>query len=328
MEVKVKDVTGNRGSHTVVGSITRRKYGRRKHGSVFMMDKRDAKNQPGRYTVVQQQVGNKLANFASTPTPLKLISKPTPVPSKLISKSTTPSKLISKSIVPDCKGFGKLGLTSVIIPSMGRPERLLNCIKGLYATTLEHTIECVVVIDKDTESVDILDGWPTTVIFNKERKGAIACWNMGLVASKGEYVVFAADDLSWGDKWLTNSLFRLQNDLDGYGMVGFNDTHYKNGFATHYLASRCFIKHVFGGRIAFSSIFEFYGNDSVANNLAILAGRRYWCEECDVKHEHYIHKERRMDKLDRENNKKAKSDGQAHRRWLSRGAKIEWESLI
>ena len=309
-DVKVRDISGNRGAHNVTGYVTKRASGKRKHGSVFHMDERDAKAQPGRYKVV---LAKKVLAKKGVTKPSNFVARPTIAPKQ-------------KSSIPNCH-MGVLGLTSVIIPSMGRPERLLNCIKGLYVTTLVHNVECIVIIDKDMDSVDIMDKWPVKIIFNDERKGAIACWNMGLVASRGEYVVFAADDLAWHDDWLTNALFHLQNDLDGYGMVGFNDTHYKDGFATHYLASRCFIKHVFGGRIAFP-IFEFYGNDTIANDLAVIAGRRYWCKECMVKHEHYIHKERKMDALDRENNKKSKADELSHRRWLGRGAKIEWTSLI
>jgi len=142
------------------------------------------------------------------------------------------------------------GLVSVIFPTTGRKDRAVNCIKRLCETTQEHNIEIVCVVDADPQSRDALEKFMLDyqwshpgqlirqcVLYSGAYRGHVASWNSGLKECKGEYIVFAADDLWWGDRWLDIALATMRTFPDGWGLVGFNDTHYGEAIpCTHYIA--------------------------------------------------------------------------------------------
>jgi glycosyltransferase involved in cell wall biosynthesis len=207
---------------------------------------------------------------------------------------------------------------------MRRAGRLKGCIENLLATA---EVECIPVIDEDYDSVTAVRHIAPEYIFNETRQGAINCWNMGLAKARGDFIVFAGDDLWFTDGWLAHSL-RAHETLGDYGLIGFNDKHYDgNVLATHYIADRKFIKEVLGGRIAFP-MFRFYCNDTVANTMAKNAGKYVWCQEAVVRHDHTSNGRREADSLDAENTGVLGEDIESYYAWVKRGAKIEWESVL
>lgn len=226
-------------------------------------------------------------------------------------------------------------MVSVVIPTMNRVG-IVKCAERLYETTKGMSVETVVVFDGDTYPFEALNVWrresghvwDVLSYHSVERLGAIAGWNRGLELSSGDYIVFAGDDLWWGEDWLAKALECHKKELRGHGMVGFNDEHNNgNVLSTHYLADREFVKSILGGRIAYP-FFKFYCNDTVANRLAKKAGMFYWCEEAIVTHNHYVTGRREKDELDRENEPKLAADIQVLEEWIARGEKIEWEPVI
>jgi glycosyltransferase involved in cell wall biosynthesis len=218
---------------------------------------------------------------------------------------------------------------SVIIPSMNRPDRLKRCVESLKASVSNpEEVECITVIDCDMESQQSMIGmlWPV-VMFSPERLGAITSWNIGLMVSRSNRVVFAGDDLEWTPGWLDMAIKAHQEKLGGYGMLGFNDG-YQNGntLAVHYLIDKQFVKDIFGGRIAFP-MFEFYCNDTVANRLAKKVNRFWWDKSVLVAHHHYTQTGVKDD-LDRENESKLNRDIQKLEEWIQRGELVEWTSVI
>jgi hypothetical protein len=110
-------------------------------------------------------------------------------------------------------------------------------------------------------------------------------------------VVFAADDLRWGEAWLDHALATLEEFEDGWGLVGFNDGHWGPGLSTHYLMSRRFIVDVLGGVVAWD-FYEHSFNDLEVNERARTAGRYAWCEQARVTHEHWLFGDRQQDATD------------------------------
>lgn len=221
-------------------------------------------------------------------------------------------------------------LISIVIPSLHRVDSLHACLKSIERTVLAWPVEVLCVIDcypenaKSAASVDAVQ-----TLYSETRRGGINAWNDGLVASQGSFVVFAGDDLIFEQGWLTKSM-KAMLDMREDGLVGFNDNHRDgNQLATHYLASRSFIRKELGGRIAFP-IFQFYCNDTLANRLAKNAGKFQWANDAFVVHHHYTSGDhpRPKDFLDEQNEQVLSADIQAFHNWMERGSKIEWEPLI
>jgi GT2 family glycosyltransferase len=195
---------------------------------------------------------------------------------------------------------------------MNRPERLLACVRACLDTTPGLDVEVIAVIDCDTVSRDLLfnlNEARVRVLFNSKRQGAIACWNHGLAAARGDILVFFNDDCVPTAGWLDAALTAHREQLGGYGLCGFNDGYQDgNKLAVQYLFDRKFCLDVLGGVMAYP-VYQFYANDSEANARAKAIGRFYWCREAVVEHYHWSRPgQSHKDALDRENEAKAQAD--------------------
>ena len=77
--IEVVENSGNRGSHAVVGLVTRTKYGRKKHGDRFMMAVVDQRKQPRLYIPVGKPVTEQRA-VVQRPSPPRVVMQPPPPP--------------------------------------------------------------------------------------------------------------------------------------------------------------------------------------------------------------------------------------------------------
>jgi glycosyltransferase involved in cell wall biosynthesis len=186
---------------------------------------------------------------------------------------------------------------SVLLATMGRPEKAVAFVHGLRATTEGHDVEIVVAIDGPAEDAQRLRDLGCVVDHSLELRGCSRAWNDALRLATGDPVVLAADDLEWQDGWLDAALKRLAEFPDGWGFVGFNDGHWGEELSTHYLMSRRFVTECLGGVIAWDCYRHSF-NDREANARARLAGRYAWCAEARVAHRHWIFGERPQDPTD------------------------------
>lgn len=178
---------------------------------------------------------------------------------------------------------------------MGRPEMVQRCLENLRATTADHDVQ-IIVAAADTDSAALKDA--NLVLWEQEPQGCSAAWNRCLKWANGDPIVFAADDLEWGEGWLDAALAKLAEFDEGWGLVGFNDGHWGSELSTHYLMSRRFIVEVLGGVVAW----DFYRhsfNDAEVNDRARAAGRYAWAEDARVYHRHWIFGDREQDDTDR-----------------------------
>jgi len=196
-----------------------------------------------------------------------------------------------------------MALTSIIIPTTGRRDRAVACISNLIATTKNQDVEIIVVVDADRESFTALSralrGVKHRLDYSDTYRGNKAAWNRGLELSAGDYIVFGADDLVWGENWLPAALdvMRARFGSEG-GLVGFNDGHWDGAIlSTHYIMSRQFIVEVLGGCIAWDW-YKHSFNDLEVNDRAKAAGRFAWAKEAQVTHQHWTYGDRPMDDTD------------------------------
>ncbi|MEO1583151.1 MAG: glycosyltransferase family 2 protein [Planctomycetota bacterium] len=95
---------------------------------------------------------------------------------------------------------------SVIIPTFGRPERLLACVRSIER--LDHaSFEVVVADDGSPEPVEPLvsrETWAMPVsVVRQSNAGSGAARNAASKAARGEYLAFTADDCAPDPSWLT-----------------------------------------------------------------------------------------------------------------------------
>ena len=94
---------------------------------------------------------------------------------------------------------------SIIIPHKNTPELLRRCIKSIPQ---RDDLEIIIVDDNSSKEIVDFDNFPglnrknTTVIFNKEGKGAGNARNIAIPKTKGKYVIFADSDDFFNDYFI------------------------------------------------------------------------------------------------------------------------------
>ncbi|WP_236639640.1 glycosyltransferase family 2 protein [Salinigranum halophilum] len=125
-------------------------------------------------------------------------------------------------------------LVSVVVPTYGRPEYLLEALESILEQTYE-PIELVVVDDHSPESVsehlekhsfDPDDRFEC--IRHEENLGGNAARNTGIRNTNGEYVAFLDDDDFWNPKKIERQVTAFEELPDSVGVV-YTGTHIVDG---------------------------------------------------------------------------------------------------
>lgn len=184
-------------------------------------------------------------------------------------------------------------LISVILPTMGRPERARACVERVLATTDGYELQVIVAVDDDRQTLEIMQVLGVTISYCIERRGKSQAWNDGLALARGDYIVSLADDVQVEPGWLREALVVMP---EGGGLVGFNDTHTRK--PTHWIASRNWIIEGMGGVMAWPCYLTSH-NDVETHERAVRAGRYAWAEKAIARHDHPIFDGREWDDTDR-----------------------------
>lgn len=199
--------------------------------------------------------------------------------------------------------------TSVILVSCNRKNLLLQAVTSLYNTTKHLSLELILVIDGDKESVFEIenylkdkktDNWYYIIDYSEKRRGALASWNYGLSLSTGDFIFPSGDDQFFHGNWLDIALKAHEQKLNGYGMIAVNDK-VANGnvLGTTLLFDRKFCIEVLGGVCTYPDYNYFY-IDNELNERAKNKNKFYWCQESIVEHIHPGAGKRAKDTLDKE----------------------------
>jgi GT2 family glycosyltransferase len=175
---------------------------------------------------------------------------------------------------------------SVIIPSTGRPEKLVECIRQLL--TVSPDVEVICVIEHDQESLKQMkeSGLNVKVLYHEELSGPVNCWNAGAVNSSGDAFVLGADDMWFHEGWLEEALIALET-IGGSGLVGFNALkENRKDFDDCYLVTKDFCKEEFGG-VFIVPWYRHFGLDVEACRHAALHGKYVYAEKAIVEHKHW-----------------------------------------
>ena len=185
---------------------------------------------------------------------------------------------------------------SVVIPSVGRTEKLLRCIEQLYSVTDD--FECVVVVeDEDKQTTDAMreaqkEYSGLVVVNNATRRGCVYCWNLGAQHASGDAFIPCADDVLFHAGWKDSAL----KALNGYGLVGLNNgsgrTH--KYFDDFYLATRDYCVDYQGGVLCCPH-YKYICTDKEACLVAQRNNKYIYAEDAVIEHMHWIFKKSELD---------------------------------
>lgn len=183
----------------------------------------------------------------------------------------------------------KVGLTSVVIPSYARPERLLGAVESALSTASNIEVVCVL-RETDDESraiLETLEGNLIVVLIDESDDDVWRAgqrWNEGAKHASGEFFFLGSDDLVFEPGWL-DALFAGLEELGGQG-VAVPNVGLQLGFGTyasHYLVSRAYLIEKLGG-VLFPPVYQHnYGDIEVT---AVCGDAVMYCVDSIVHHNH------------------------------------------
>jgi GT2 family glycosyltransferase len=217
----------------------------------------------------------------------------------------------------------KRARTSIVIPSTGRPGQLRKSIEQLQTTLNGHDVEIITVIECDPDSVKAVEGLGVKVLSRDEHKGPVYGWNEGAAIATGDYLVMAADDLTWGKNWLDES-FKALDSIGGSGVVGFNDLSKGGDLGTHYLVSRDYAIDKWGGVLAVPH-YKHYWLDVEATARAKQDRRYIWAENAVVEHRHHLWGKAKEDATYKRGDGMMKIDGKTYKKRQRKRFPIDYE---
>ena len=130
---------------------------------------------------------------------------------------------------------------SIIIPTLGRPERLKKTLSGLDIDDSE--LQIIILYNHDDTSMRGFSFKDPILPFElPTRMTAIQKWNIGARISCGKYILLAQDDIEFPLLWKEKALSTPNN-----GFIGFQDGHGNEEFYPDYMATRNWLRLNQGG---------------------------------------------------------------------------------
>ncbi len=177
-------------------------------------------------------------------------------------------------------------LISVIMPTLGRAERLKIAVNSLRRST-QIPVECIVV-SEERASLQAAEALGCQIV--NAGGTAVEKWNIGAAQALGEWIALGADDLIYHKSWAEEA---LRANIGGY--VGFNDVWLKlKEFSTHFMMTRSFMVEHNGGCLAIPA-YHSWCIDMETAARAKRAGVYVWARKAIVEHRHVDHGIARMD---------------------------------
>jgi len=159
---------------------------------------------------------------------------------------------------------------SIVIPTLGRPEKLKRLAKLIDTHAGYPNYE--VLVENDSF---------------EDRQGAPKMLKRGVDRSTGSLVMFLGNDCVPRPNFLLNALkAMIKNFPDMDGLVGLNDKYWHGEFATHWLASKKLLP-MLGGEF-FHTGYKHLGCDNELTERCKMISRYIWAEDAVVYHDHPV----------------------------------------
>lgn len=189
-------------------------------------------------------------------------------------------------------------MIDVLIPTLGRPDRLPALAENIAEATAHHGTTWFIIEAHDVDSYEVirsLERFRAVPLINQGPPSYAGAINTGYRASSNPWLFAGADDLRFHPAWDRRALDVAFAD-DGIAVIGTNDLlnpYVAQGLhATHYLVRRSYLDEV-GGQIDAgpgSFLNEVYGHNWVDTEFVGTARHRGVfrpCLESVVEHLHW-----------------------------------------
>jgi hypothetical protein len=163
-------------------------------------------------------------------------------------------------------------LVSIIIPTLGRPEKL-------------HRLLVKIKENSGYDNYEVLVG---TDEFPPNNMGVPKMVKKLVEQAKGDLVMYLGNDCVPEKNFLQLAVFRMAKTFPKMdGLVGLNDGYWKAGeFATHWLASKQLLP-MLGGEFFHTGYFH-CGCDNELTEMCRKNGKYVWAEEAKIDHDHPV----------------------------------------
>lgn len=173
---------------------------------------------------------------------------------------------------------------SVVVPTLGRPEKLKRLVEHIKQNAWWPNYEIIVV--HDGEEIQPFDG--VFSIRNEERQGVPKTLKRGVEVSSGDLVMYLGNDCIPYPGFMVQALYKqyqaFGEKMDG--LVGLNDMYWHGEFATHWLASKDLLPMLDGE--FFHTGYNHCGCDNELTERCRKAGKYMWAEHALVYHDHPV----------------------------------------
>lgn len=163
-------------------------------------------------------------------------------------------------------------LVSIVIPTLGRPEKLHRLLWKIKENAGYDNYEVLVGVDEFP---------PNNIGVPKMVKRLVE-------QAKGDLIMYLGNDCIPEKDFLQLAVFRMRKAFPNMdGLVGLNDGFWKAGeFATHWLASKKLLPYL-GGEFFHTGYFH-CGCDNELTEMCRKANKYVWAEEAKIDHDHPV----------------------------------------
>ncbi len=187
---------------------------------------------------------------------------------------------------------------SIIIPTLGRPEKLKRCLQAIKENAEYDQYEVIVI--HDGEPVQDPNFYPTDVIVaqNPERLGVPKTVKKAVEMARGELVMFLGNDCVPDKAFLRNAVQKMYQETGQifHGLVGLNDGVWDGRIASHWLASKKLLP-LLDGEL-FHTGYNHVGCDNELTERVRKMGLYWYAEDAKLMHDHPIHKGMKEEDMD------------------------------
>lgn len=164
-------------------------------------------------------------------------------------------------------------LITFVLPTIGRRDGVNRCVQSINKLSYP----------EDKKELIIIEDQP--------RMGVAKRLKQGVKVSKGEYIVYAANDMEFEPDCIVSSLEHEE------ALIAFNCGPVipdEGNICEHFIFRKSFLPQI-GGEI-FDTDFHHVGVDNLLWEKCKKLNQATWCENAKVKHHHYTRTGEEMDK--------------------------------
>ena len=177
---------------------------------------------------------------------------------------------------------------AILIPTLGRPDRIEPLLDCLQSSTQSRATPYFVVERHDTPTIEAAESAKAQVIVNKGESTYASCINTGYRATREPFLFLGADDIEFMSGWLEAALVAMADE--GVGVVGtFDPKNPMPDHSAHSLVKRQYV-HQHGGCIDLKDIVLYPYHHGFTDHefigVAKARGAYRYCRGSLVKHHH------------------------------------------